>query len=153
MYREVLVPLDGSRLAECALEHVRSIAKGCQVSKVVLLMVLEPLLSLSTPHDDTAVKRVREAEERFEAESREYLSKVAGNLKKDGIAVGTRLVVGGEAAAKILEAAREEKVDLIIMSTHGRSGISSWVFGSVAERVVRHSTVPVLIVSPCGFRK
>jgi len=146
MYKRILVPLDGSELAECALKHVRAIAKGCKVDKVVLLRVLEPLLSLLTPHDDTSVKRVREAEDKLEADAREYLNKVAGNLKKDGILVETELVVNGEPAAKIIETAKEDEATLIIISTHGRSGVSSWLFGSVAERVVHHSPVPVLMV-------
>jgi len=146
MYNRILVPLDGSELAECALEHVRAIAQGLQVDKVVLLRVLEPLLSLSTPHDDTGVRRVREAEDKLEADAKEYINKVAGNLKKDGIPVETELVLGGEPAAKIIESAKEDKSTLIIISTHGRSGVSNWLFGSVAERVVHHSPVPVLMV-------
>jgi len=146
MYNRILVPLDGSELAERALEHVRAIAQGLQVDKVVLLRVLEPHLSLLTPHDDTAVRRAREAADKLEADAKDYLNKVAGNLKKDGIPVETELVLGGDPATKILKAAEEDKVDLIIISTHGRSGVSGWLFGSVAERVVRHSPVPVLMV-------
>ena len=146
MYSRILVPLDGSELAECALEHVRAIAQGLQVDKVVLLRVLEPHLSLLTPHDDTAVRRAREAADKLEADARGYLNKVAGNLKKDGLPVETELVVNGEPAAKIIESAKEDEATLIIISTHGRSGVSSWLFGSVAERVVRHSPVPVLMV-------
>lgn len=151
MYKKILVPLDGSELAECALEHVRAIAKGCQVDKVVLLRVLEPVMG--APHDYVSTEHVREVEDKLEADAKEYLDKVAGNLKKDGVSVETELVVNGEPAAKILEAAKRDKADLIIMSTHGRSGISSWVFGSVAERVVRHALVPVLMVVARSCRR
>ena len=153
MYREVLVPLDGSELAECALEHVRAIAKGCQVDKVVLLRVLDPPFQAGAAKSYIAAEHVRQAEDKLEADARGYLDRVASDLSKNGVSVKTELVLSGEPAAKILESAREDKVDLIIMSTHGRSGVSSWVFGSVAERIVRHSPIPVLIVAPCGFRR
>ena len=144
MYNRILVPLDGSELAECALQHVRAIAKGLQVDKVVLLRVLEP--GIGTPHNYLSAEHVRQAEDKLEADARGYLNKVAGNLRRDGIPAEAELVLGGEPAAKIIESAEEDKATLIIISTHGRSGVSSWFFGSVAERVVRHSPVPVLMV-------
>ncbi|TFH42686.1 MAG: universal stress protein, partial [Chrysiogenales bacterium] len=77
-----------------------------------------------------------------------YLDKTADGLRKDGISVETRIVVDGEPASKILETAKEENADLIIMSTHGRSGFTRWIFGSVANRVLIHSSIPVLMVVP-----
>ncbi|UCD54132.1 MAG: universal stress protein [Dehalococcoidia bacterium] len=144
MYKKILVPLDGSELAECALEHVRAIARGCQVDKVVLLRVLEPVIG--APHDSVSAEHVRQAEGKLEADAEEYLNKVAGNLKKDGIPAEAELVLGGEPAAKIIKSAKKDEATLIIMSTHGRSGVSNWLFGSVAERVVHHSPVPILMV-------
>ena len=144
MYSRILVPLDGSELAECALAHVRAIAKGCKADKVVLLRVLEPVIG--APHDSVSAERIRQAAGKLEADAEEYLNKVAGNLKKDGIPAEAELVLGGEPAAKIIEFAKKDGATLIIISTHGRSGVSNWFFGSVAERVVRHSPVPVLMV-------
>ncbi|MEW5815228.1 MAG: universal stress protein [Spirochaetota bacterium] len=151
MYRKILVPLDGSKFAESALEHVRAIAQGRLVDKVVLIRVLIPIIM--DAKDYLGAERVREAEDKLEADAKEYLDKTATDLRKEGIPVETKIVVDGEPAAKILEVAREERVDLIIMSTHGRSGFTRWIFGSVANRVLIHSSVPVLMVVPEGRGK
>ncbi len=144
MYKRILVPLDGSELAECALGHVRAVTKGLQVDKVVLLRVLEP--AVGAPHDYGSAERFRQAEDKLEADARGYLDRVAGNLRKDGMPVEIELVVEGDPAAKILDSAEKNDIDLIVISTHGRSGVSRWVFGSVAERIVRHSPVSVFMV-------
>lgn len=150
MYKKILAPLDGSELSECTLEHLKAIATGCQIPEVVLLRVVEPLPHVygdgGLPpgwHD--------EAQKKAEEFARDYLAKVAVSLKKEGISAETALV-SGRAADAILDYAREHQVDLIIMSTHGRSGVTRWVMGGVADRVVRHSLVPVLTVSPAGCR-
>ncbi len=62
MYNRILVPLDGSELAECALKHVRAVAKGCKADKVVLLRVLEPVIG--APHDSVSAEHVRQAEDK-----------------------------------------------------------------------------------------
>jgi nucleotide-binding universal stress UspA family protein len=151
MYNKILVPLDGSKFAESALEHAREIARGSSVDKVILLRVIEPLIV--DVKDFIAAERVREAEEKRETEAKKYLDKVAAELKKDNIPVETKLIVDGQPAEKILEVASDEKVDLIAMSTHGRSGFQQWVFGSVAQRVLVHSSIPILMVVPGGERK
>jgi len=149
MYKKILVPLDGSELAECALDHVKAIAIGCQVPEVVLLRVIEPIPSqayVEAPEDI-----IREAEKRNRTEAEDYLSKLADDLKKGGVAAQAVVVLGRE-ADEILDYVNKNQVELIIMSTHGRSGISRWVWGSVTDRVIRHSRVPVLTVSPAGCR-
>ena len=77
---------------------------------------------------------------------------MADSLKADGIAVEIDIAYGGAAEA-ILDYAKKNKVNLIVMSTHGRSGVSRWFFGSVAERVLRHSVIPVLIIPSFGVRR
>ena len=153
MYKKILVPLDGSELAEHVLEHVKAVAKGCQVPQVILLQVIEPLL-ISFKADITVANNYREAEDKFEASVKDYLSRVAETLKKSGIAVETAItnITHGSAAGEILNYATENGVDLIVMSTHGKSGSSRWHFGSVSDRVASHSAIPVLIVAPSGFR-
>jgi len=149
MYKKILVPLDGSELAECALSHVRAIATGCRVPEVVLLGVVEPI---SQPvYAAFGDEHVRDIQKATRAYANNYLSKLAGGLKEDGIAVQT-VVVSGRPAEKILDYANKNQVDLIIMSTHGRSGVSRWVLGSVTDRIVRRSVAPVLIISPPGYR-
>jgi len=147
MYQKILAPLDGSELAETALRHVRAVATGCRVPKVVLLQVVRPIPQVH----GLAEEFRREEKERAEAEAKDYLAKVADSLKKEGVPAEI-VIVCGMPAEQILDYAKKNEVDLIIMSTHGRSGVSRWVFGSVADRVVHHSATPVLIVTPPGFR-
>ncbi len=145
MYKKILSPVDGSELAECSLEHVREIATGCHVPEVVLLMVIEPFPPTPGFSEEWRLKLEKDAE----AEAEGYLTKLADrlNLGSEDITVQT-VVVHGRPAGNILKYASGSKVDLIIMSTHGESGVLHWVFGSVAEKVLSHSPVPVLIVSP-----
>lgn len=147
MYKRILAPLDGSEFSECSLEHVRAIATGCQVPEVILLRVIEPLHQTYEVDEDY----LRNAQERAKTEMESYLAKTAGELKKDGIAA-TTAVVAGRPADEILDFANKNRVDLIIMSTHGRTGVARWTLGSVADRVLRHSVAPVLIASPSGCR-
>ena len=154
MYKKVLVPLDGSKLAECVVEHVKSIATGCQVPTVVLLRVVEPFspptyFNLRHEMDEDTY---HDAKETDEAQAKNYLSEMAERLKEEGIAVENDMAYGLP-ADEILNYAEQKQVDLIVMSTHGRSGISRWFSGSVSEKVVRQSLIPVLIVTPRGCRK
>ena len=153
MYKKILVPLDGSELAEHVLDHVKAVAKGGHDPQVILLQVIEPLL-ISFKADITVANNYREAEDKFETSVKDYLSRVAETLKKSGIAVETAIsnITHGSAAGEILNYATENGVDLIVMSTHGKSGSSRWHFGSVSDRVASHSAIPVLIVAPSGFR-
>jgi len=146
MYKKILAPLDGSELAERALEHVKTVAQGCRAPRVILLQVIPwPAHPAHTLSDEL----IRSESEKAEAYATEYLAKVADSLRKGSIPVKTAIVHGGP-AEEILDYAKQNKVDLIVMSTHGRSGVSRWVFGSVAERVLRHSATPVLIVPSFG---
>ena len=150
MYRKILVPLDGSEFSECVLNHVRAIATECHVPQVVLLGVAEPI-SYQVYYMVGIEDRVRDMQKETEKYVESYLSKAADSLKKDGVAVQT-VVVSGRPAEEILDYANKNQVDLIIMSTHGRSGVSRWVLGSVTDKVVRHSVTPVLTISPPGYR-
>ncbi len=147
MYKKILAPLDGSELSECSLEHIRSVATGCHVPEVLLLWVVEPLRQVVELGEDWR----RKAETRIQSEAENYLSKLADDLKKEGVAAEA-VVVSGRPADMILDYANQNQVDLIIMSTHGRSGVSRWFLGSVAEKILRHSLIPVLTVSPPGCR-
>lgn len=147
MYTRILVPLDGSDFSECSLGHVRAVATSCNVPEVVLLLVLEPLQGVY----EMSETWISEMQDKAQAFAEDYLSKLTDNLKKEGIAA-EGVVVRGRAAEEILEYAKNNQVDLVIMSTHGRSGISRWFIGSVADRVVRHCVAPVLLTSPSSCR-
>ena len=146
MYQKILAPLDGSEFSECSLAHVRAIAQGCSVPEVIVLMVLEPVghYGMAEGLADSIEKEIKPAAEK-------YVAKVVAGLKKDGISA-KGVVLKGLPDDRILRYADKNKVDLIIMSTHGRTGVARWAFGSVADSVVRNAKVPVLIASPSGCR-
>jgi nucleotide-binding universal stress UspA family protein len=144
MYKKILVPLDGSKFAETALAHVKAISQSSTLDKVVLIRVLEPLIT--DVKDYIGVDRARETEDKLEADAKKYIEKKAADLRKEGIHAEAVMVVNGEPAAKILEASKAENIDLIVMSTHGKSAFFHWVFGSVAHKVLANSPVPILVV-------
>ncbi len=146
MYNKILVPLDGSENSECILEHVRAIATGCHVPAVVLLRVIEPFPAYYMDYR-ISEEFIRQAQDAAKADARDYLTKTADKMKKEGMFVSTQ-VMEGKAADTILDFATKNGVDLIIMATHGRTGVSRWALGSVADKVVRTSDAPVLVVAP-----
>ena len=151
MYQKILAPLDGSELTECTLEHVKAIALGCKVPQVVLLTIMEPVLPDDNAIEDFGAEFHRDIMEKGKADLQNYLSRVTDNLKKEGVAAEA-VVLTGRAAEQILGYASKNQVDLIIMSTHGRSGVARWALGSVSDRVLRHSPVPVLVIAPEAAR-
>lgn len=152
MYKKILVPLDGSKLSESSLPHVKAIALGCSVPEVVLLRVIEPVLNPEAAEDAMAGRElIAQVEKNNRAKVQSYIEALGKQLQKEG--VNARAVSrAGKPAEEILAFAAEQGVDLIIMSTHGRSGVTRWFLGSVADRVVRHSTVPVLLISAAGLQ-
>lgn len=149
MYQKVMVPLDGSALAECVLPHLRAVAKGCNAASVVLVRVIEPFpLPPGTAFTVTAEVQDR-LEKDLQLEAETYLKRVAGNLAREGIAVKWELLYGLP-AEKLADYARANNVDLIVIATHGRSGVSRWVWGSVADRLLRSANIPVLVVRVPG---
>ena len=148
MYKKILVPLDGSELAECVLPHVESIAKGCGVKNIILVRALEPYIS-SYAQVYLSDEQRKEADARAEGAAREYLDQAVSRVKLDGVEVQKQFITGSPAES-IAEYATKNDVDLIIISTHGRSGISRWVWGSVADRILRSACVPVMMVRAPG---
>ncbi len=152
MYKKILAPLDGSEFSECSLEHVMAVATGCGVPEVVLLRVVEPLSASTTATlAEAGGDLITQLENENKIDAKDYISKMTKKLAKEGITIKGD-IVDGKAAEAILDYAEKNHVDLIIMSTHGKSGISRWAFGSVTERVLRHSPVPVLTIAPPGCR-
>jgi len=149
MFERILVPLDGSKVGEAALDHVENlIAKIAPDVKteVILFQVLTSLAhyviageaSVQVPYTDKEIAYITR-------KSKEYLSKAGECLKNKGINVKTK-VASGKAGDEIVKAADELKADLIAMSTHGRSGLSRLTFGSITDKVLRTANVPVLVV-------
>jgi nucleotide-binding universal stress UspA family protein len=134
--RKILVPLDGSSVAEIALPEAVELARGG--ATLVLLRAAEPVRLPAADPTERQVKIVREAER--------YLAAVAAWARKAGVTEIETSVWYAPPAEAIIEAARVRDVDLIVMSTHGRSGLGRLVLGSVAETVVRGTTTPILLL-------
>ncbi len=132
---KILVPLDGSVLAEAAIWRAAEIANGGTLS---LLRAVEAHTRLGADPIEAQVAAVKEAEE--------YLASVARRLADRGMKSVEAHVWYGPAAAAIVEAAQVHKVDMIVMSTHGRSGLGRLILGSVAESVLRGTRTPILVV-------
>jgi nucleotide-binding universal stress UspA family protein len=139
MYRRILVPLDGSELAETAIPHAELLASATGAELELVRVTL--LRFVQTPDGRGYV--VQEDGDREEAE--EYLQGWQQRLSGRGIKVGWQ-VRGGNVAEEIVELATGTKVDLIVMSTHGRTGARLWAYGSVAEKVLRAAPCSVLVV-------
>lgn len=176
MYTKILVPLDGSELSNAVLPHVRQVAR-CSHADIVLLHVLpEPMRGVNglskamlerqladTPPvraamaghwqpdvTHSATQTIKPDLVEREIEAYQFLNAIAAELAQSGIEAHTRVVIA-EPDEAILDVAAAEGVDLIAMATHGRSGISRFLLGSVADRVVRHADAPVLLVRPTGL--
>jgi nucleotide-binding universal stress UspA family protein len=160
MYQRILVPLDGSKLAECALPHLEELAKGCDTGQVILVSVTERIEGYKVVGNQTQTlgeqlspgageRRISETVGKMEKQAQRYLGRIAKTLEAKGIKVLTVVLLGKPAEEVVLHATKEG-CDLIIMSSHGRSGPSRWARGSVADKILRASSVPVLIIRAPG---
>lgn len=170
MFEKILVPLDGSELAEAALSVVEGLA-SCLGSKVVLVQVVPSPRGRSaakfrpfSPDLPVAVPRGREDVEMarhpiykdqemasLKAEAEASLVQAEKQLRDKGVQVEVE-VLFGRPAEEIIRYAEEKSLDLVVMSTHGESGIGPWAMGSTAEKVLRGANTPVLLVRPAEAR-
>ncbi len=159
MYKRIVVPLDGSKLAECVLPHVETVATSCGTEEVFLISVTEHITAYATaarPEQRIGLGFVKPIDKvplsvgKQQRQAEKYLARIAKQLKRKKIDVETEVLLGNP-AEKIVSFTNDKGADLIIMATHGRSGISQWAhsigaFGGVADKVIRASSVPVLLV-------
>jgi nucleotide-binding universal stress UspA family protein len=140
VYRRALVPLDGSVVAEGALSFIRQVARPLDLDVTLLCVVVPSPLAVveggPVVIDDGA---------QLQAKAEAYLASLATELRASGVRVSTE-VRRGEAAAEILAGVRETGADLIVMTTHGRTGFGRLLLGSVAEAVLRQAGVPVILM-------
>jgi len=139
--KTVLVPLDGSPLAEAALPRAVELAESSG-ARLLLLRAAEAHTLPGVDPVEAQIKVVREAEE--------YLAQVTDRLATRGLKDVKGSVWYGPAASAIVEAARVNEVDLIVMTTHGRSGLGRLILGSVAESVVQGTYTPILLIRVPG---
>ena len=152
MYKKILVPLDGLKLAECALPHVEKLAKSGIAKEIVLLRVCEsPSIIADYPEgkNKTWDKHVERMTTNAQQQCDLYIYDVEKSLKDKGFKVKAESCLG-KPAEEIVDCANKNEVDLIVMASHGRSGVSRWAYGSVADKVLRSICVPVLLVKAPG---
>jgi nucleotide-binding universal stress UspA family protein len=187
MYKKVVVPLDGSKLAELALPHLEEIAKGCSIPEVLLVSVTEPLTGRlpadaevdnyiaperistqaeiiipytarvaypdSSPPDQTPNQRVQVTLGKMAKTASDYLNKVAEDLEAKGFNVETTVLIG-KPAEQIVRYIDEQKADLVVMASAGKSKISRWDMSHIAGKVIKDTRAPVLLVKPApGFKE
>ena len=186
-YNKVIVPLDGSKLAESVLPHVEKIAKGCAIPQVILVTVTEPvrvktpkgerLERLPTWHSSpvlfygsvtsywggsqgvpggvvpASITDLPVTIGKMAKTGYNYLAKIAGDLEKKGVQVTVAVLIGN-IAEEITHFAQEEKADLIVMASRGKTSLRRWDVGNAAQKVFRTTDIPILLVKPpVGFKE
>lgn len=144
--RRILVPLDGSRLSERIVAPAAVLGKLAGAA-VTLVHVIEPVFRLGEAVMVPAAEFDREAHDRQRSEAQAYLDRVAARVRGEGLDAETE-VVTGEAIHCLMDTARAKGADLIAIATHGRTGWQRLAFGSVADKIVRTSTLPALVLRP-----
>ena len=139
--KSILVPLDGSELAESVLPWVVELARGMNLQIALLRVFGLPIGYYAEGYwaDGLVWELVRD-------EAKDYLEEKVKQIEKEGLSGVTPILTGGFAAEQIIDLAQKTPQTLVAMCTHGRTGMGRWVLGSVTERVVRHSGDPVLVI-------
>ena len=156
MFKQILVPLDGSRFSSHALRYAIDIAKTYG-AKLHLLRAVEPTVPMASAAATIGVETASSArvaveeamrQDRFNTRRAErYMKQKEHELLSQGMKADYH-VVAGHPYESIMKFVRKEKVDLVVMTTHGKSGLKRAVLGSVADKIVRDPRVPVLVIRP-----
>ena len=150
MYTKIMVPLDGSELAECVLSHVEAFISQCQIRTIVFVRIIEPTFSMTSgKNPDKLQKEIESRENERKSAAEKYLKQVIAKMPEGDAKIEIEVMVG-RAADKLADYAENNDIDLILMATHGRSGVGRWVRGSVADRILRAASIPVLMVRAPG---
>jgi len=155
VYKKILVPLDGSEQAECVLTHVKNIAADCPIESVIFLQVVKPTSFLSIasridpdvePKDYQRMSdKIEDIEKQRIIHARKYLSDVINRLDLGNIACKLEVVVG-KVARTIVQYSEDNGIHMIMLAAHGQSGNHRWSIGSIADKVMRISSAPVLLI-------
>ena len=156
MYKIVLVPLDGSMNAECTLSNVKSLAKEGSVGEVILFNDAEINFPLSAIHPDDIIHGNDYDFQAFRQavldKAHSYLEKLESKLKSEGVNVKSVVMEGNNPAQDIADFAVQNGVELIVLATHGYTGLKRMLLGSVAFKVLQLLSIPVLLVRPQSCR-
>lgn len=142
MYQRILVPLDGSATAEQALPYARLLSKGFKASIELLRVIDSPTADVVDLEHSAIMDQLAET---AKAQAEEYLANVAGSLRTGGLEVSTT-ILEGDSASSIVSQSEKERGTLVAISTHGRSGLTRWVMGSVSDKVLHATRAPMLII-------
>ena len=149
MYQHILVPLDGSEVAECVLPHLTVIGTGCDAKKITLVRVVEPLHLYGGVESGISPEERHRIDDEARKIAGTYLEQVAERLKQNGLGVDYE-VPYGKVIDVIAGFVKKNGVDLVILATHGKSGVSRMVWGSMADRILRSIHVPILMIRASG---
>jgi nucleotide-binding universal stress UspA family protein len=144
--RSILLPTDFSECASCALSYATSLAREFKAS-IICVHVIEPVVPTVGYTGITEPLPIADISDQLEDSATRELPKVAECEECAGLDI-EEVIVHGDAAAEIVRVAKEREVDLIVIASHGRTGLGRILFGSTAEEVVRHASCPVLVVKP-----
>jgi nucleotide-binding universal stress UspA family protein len=147
LFRQTLIPLDGSALAEQILESALMLGAPVE-AEYTLLHVVQPHVLVRWGPFTTPTDLDSEATQRRQLDAQHYLERVARALRATGKQVVIRVVVAEQAAPAILEEARQHGIDLIAIATHGRRSLGRLLLGSVADKVLRRTDIPLLLYRP-----
>jgi nucleotide-binding universal stress UspA family protein len=151
MFKKIMVPLDGSELAECVIPYIENFIDQGRVEVIVFVRVIKRIITASS--FDESMSYVPEDWSGLELEKKSfaegYLKKIVSRLKQDSVQFKTEVLVG-RIADNLLDYIKTNDFDLILIATHGRSGLSRWVRGSVADKILSASRIPVLMVRAPG---
>ena len=150
LIKRILVPLDGSKVAEQIVPHAEELAR-CMGAELILFQAYESFLGVISGEAmvTMSAEEIKEANRHREEDAKAYLRTIAGTLREMGLTV-SEVVVPGDPADVILSYAESNAVDMISMSTHGLSGLKRWVFGSVTDKALHAGNMPVLVVRAAG---
>ncbi len=152
MYKKIMVPLDGSELAECVLPHLEVFIKDYHVKNVVLVQVVEPILTVVNVEFSPSTQELEKSDADMKFSAQKYLDQMINRLKHEGTTLDSEILYG-RVAEEIVDYAENNDIDLILVATHGRSGISRWVRGSVTDKILRSANAPVLMVRAPGAKR
>jgi nucleotide-binding universal stress UspA family protein len=145
MLQKILVPLDGSKLAEKALPYAETLAQKFQAELILLWVIQDPIMipmdyyGVGVSVNDTIMANQ-------EQEASDYLRQLQDKFRRQKIPTRTAVLKGQSVADVIIDMASQEGVDVIVKTTHGRSGISQWIFGNVAAKVLQRAPCPIFLV-------
>jgi nucleotide-binding universal stress UspA family protein len=146
LVKRILLPLDGSVTGEAAIQITESLATHLD-AQLTLFHVLEPIMKYGM-YDTNAHYAIQDSLSDREAAARTYLNKVNEAIKERTGIVSSNVVIMGYPANEIASYSKNHDIDLIAMSTHGRSGLQHWVFGSVTDKTLHFGDTPVLVIRP-----